>query len=62
VADGKVMVDETNPKMRRAKRAIADLAGFMNDAPPEFVEQFEEEHDYQFNISNRDFWDAHVDC
>lgn len=61
VADRNVMVDESNPRIQRARQAISDLVAFMRAATPDFIEQFEAVHDYQFDIGNRDFWNAHVD-
>jgi hypothetical protein len=56
VDEGQVAVDDSSPKMKRARKAISDLASLMQDAPRDFVAQFEEDYDYQFDIGNRDFW------
>jgi hypothetical protein len=56
-SDNRVEIAHTHPKVRKALDKLSDLNYFMaNDAGEEFSSEFEDENEYPFDLSNRDFW------
>lgn len=54
-------INTADPKVYRAKKAIEELAAFIDSAKVEFGEAFELENDFRFSIKNRRFWDKYID-
>jgi hypothetical protein len=62
VTDGRVDLEESHPKVRKALDNLWGLSQFMAErAGDDFRNQFEEENGYPFTLHNRDFWREQLD-
>ena len=60
VAHGTAELNLDNNKTRRAHTALNELEQWIEAAPPEFHEEFEEAHDYDLSLNDREFWDQYL--
>ena len=54
--ENRVDPDETHPKICRVLEKLEELRVFITTVGEDLPTWFEEEHDYPFDLLNRDFW------
>jgi hypothetical protein len=57
-----ITVNTDHPKIRRAIDALKQLQEFMDGLPKDsdFIDSFEDENEYPFDFSNREFWEGYL--
>lgn len=60
VEKGQVIPDESNPKVKKLLQKLSELETFLREAEPAFIEMMQDKDEFQFSLTNRDFWKKYL--